>query len=83
MKVVLNCTYGGNIAGEIVDLKAEVAQGLLDSGFAKDPTLSDSSESSVVKNLRAQLQAEKDAHEMTKAELATKGATSGKASNPK
>lgn len=38
MKVVLNCSYGENVAGEIVDLKKEQAEGLISSGFAHEPS---------------------------------------------
>lgn len=38
MKVTLNCSFGDNVAGETVDLKKDQAVGLIESGFAYEPS---------------------------------------------
>lgn len=60
MKVTLNCSFGDNVAGDTVDLKKEQAQGLIDSGFAHEPSedaavTSDSKAVAELKKLREEL----------------------------
>lgn len=72
MKVVLNCSFGENVAGDVVSLEKEQAQSLLDSGFARE--------------VSKEAKGANEAHEATKAELdmalaelaALKGAPDGK-----
>lgn len=87
MKVVLNCSYGENVAGEIVELKTAQAEGLILSGFAYVPSeeaevTSDSKAVVELKTVRLELDEVKSELALVTAErdalLLAQGAPDGK-----